>query len=87
VRNLEVDRDKRVEDLLELVQLTGLGGRFPRQVRGGGGRRGWGGPGRGAEDLLELVQLTGLGGGALPAPGEAGGARAVGRTGWRSRRG
>ncbi|KAI8473163.1 MAG: P-loop containing nucleoside triphosphate hydrolase protein [Monoraphidium minutum] len=35
VRRLDVDHDKRVGDLLELVQLTGLGGRFPRQLSGG----------------------------------------------------
>ena len=35
VRRLAVDKDKRVEDLLQLVQLTGLGGRFPRQLSGG----------------------------------------------------
>lgn len=33
MRNLDVDHAKRVEDLLELVQLTGLGSRYPRQVR------------------------------------------------------
>jgi ABC-type sulfate/molybdate transport systems ATPase subunit len=30
-----VDINKRVADLLELVQLTGLGDRFPRQLSGG----------------------------------------------------
>lgn len=35
VRNLSIDHDKRVADLLELVQLTGLGGRYPRQLSGG----------------------------------------------------
>lgn len=35
VRNLPVDHDKRVEDLLELVQLQGLGDRYPRQLSGG----------------------------------------------------
>lgn len=35
VRRLPVDHDKRVEDLLELVQLQGLGDRYPRQLSGG----------------------------------------------------
>jgi hypothetical protein len=35
VRKLAVDHDKRVADLLELVQLPGLGGRYPRQLSGG----------------------------------------------------
>jgi sulfate transport system ATP-binding protein len=35
VRNLKLDHDKRVADLLELVQLEGLGDRFPRQLSGG----------------------------------------------------
>eukprot|EP00878_Enallax_costatus_P020520 GHUV01021697.1.p1 GENE.GHUV01021697.1~~GHUV01021697.1.p1 ORF type:complete len:366 (+),score=89.08 GHUV01021697.1:1094-2191(+) len=35
VRKLAVDHDKRVADLLELVQLTGLGDRYPRQLSGG----------------------------------------------------
>ncbi|KIY93000.1 sulfate transport system ATP-binding protein [Monoraphidium neglectum] len=35
VRKLPVDINKRVADLLELVQLTGLGDRFPRQLSGG----------------------------------------------------
>ncbi|KAF8061958.1 cysA [Scenedesmus sp. PABB004] len=35
VRKLPVDHDKRVADLLELVQLTGLGDRYPRQLSGG----------------------------------------------------
>jgi ABC-type Fe3+/spermidine/putrescine transport system ATPase subunit len=41
VRNLAVDRDKRVGDLLELVQLTGLGARYPRQVSRGGVMGSW----------------------------------------------
>ncbi|WIA18185.1 hypothetical protein OEZ85_009658 [Tetradesmus obliquus] len=35
VRKLPVDHDKRAADLLELVQLTGLGDRYPRQLSGG----------------------------------------------------
>jgi sulfate transport system ATP-binding protein len=35
VRDLPIDRDKRVADLLQLVQLTGLGDRYPRQLSGG----------------------------------------------------
>eukprot|EP00775_Hariotina_reticulata_P001496 gene1496-1835_t len=35
VRKLDVDHEKRVGDLLELVQLTGLGDRYPRQLSGG----------------------------------------------------
>ncbi|PNH04887.1 Sulfate/thiosulfate import ATP-binding protein CysA, partial [Tetrabaena socialis] len=35
MRRLNVDRDKRVADLLALVQLQGLGDRFPRQLSGG----------------------------------------------------
>ena len=35
VRRLQVDHDKRVADLLGLVQLTGFGDRYPRQLSGG----------------------------------------------------
>lgn len=35
VRRLAVDKDKRVADLLALVQLQGLGDRYPRQLSGG----------------------------------------------------
>eukprot|EP00197_Chlamydomonas_leiostraca_P006496 CAMPEP_0202868934 /NCGR_PEP_ID=MMETSP1391-20130828/11421_1 /ASSEMBLY_ACC=CAM_ASM_000867 /TAXON_ID=1034604 /ORGANISM="Chlamydomonas leiostraca, Strain SAG 11-49" /LENGTH=379 /DNA_ID=CAMNT_0049549165 /DNA_START=294 /DNA_END=1432 /DNA_ORIENTATION=- len=35
MRKLTIDHDKRVADLLELVQLEGLGDRFPRQLSGG----------------------------------------------------
>lgn len=35
MRNLPIDHDKRCADLLELVQLTKLGDRFPRQLSGG----------------------------------------------------
>lgn len=35
MRKLSIDHDKRVADLLELVQLEGLGDRFPRQLSGG----------------------------------------------------
>jgi len=35
VRGLDIDKDKRVNDLLQLVQLTGLGSRYPRQLSGG----------------------------------------------------
>jgi len=35
VRNLPVDHDARARDLLELVQLTNLGDRYPRQLSGG----------------------------------------------------
>ncbi|GFR43378.1 hypothetical protein Agub_g4450 [Astrephomene gubernaculifera] len=35
VRKLAVDHDKRVQDLLALVQLQGLGDRYPRQLSGG----------------------------------------------------
>lgn len=35
VRGLKVDYDKRVADLLELVQLQGLGNRYPKQLSGG----------------------------------------------------
>uniref|UniRef100_A0A699ZS69 CysA-like protein n=1 Tax=Haematococcus lacustris TaxID=44745 RepID=A0A699ZS69_HAELA len=35
VRGLKIDHSKRVADLLELVQLEGLGDRFPRQLSGG----------------------------------------------------
>jgi len=35
VRKLKVDHTQRVNDLLELVQLEGLGDRFPKQLSGG----------------------------------------------------
>ena len=35
MRKLELDHNARVQDLLELVQLEGLGDRFPRQLSGG----------------------------------------------------
>lgn len=35
VRKLKVDHDKRVADLLQLVQLQGLGDRYPKQLSGG----------------------------------------------------
>jgi ABC-type sulfate/molybdate transport systems ATPase subunit len=35
VRKLNVDHGKRVQDLLALVQLQGLGDRYPRQLTGG----------------------------------------------------
>ncbi|KXZ52070.1 hypothetical protein GPECTOR_10g1093 [Gonium pectorale] len=35
VRKLKGDHDKRVQDLLALVQLQGLGDRYPRQLSGG----------------------------------------------------
>jgi ABC-type Fe3+/spermidine/putrescine transport system ATPase subunit len=35
MRKLPIDHDKRAADLLELVQLGGLGGRYPRQLSGG----------------------------------------------------
>ncbi|GIL85760.1 hypothetical protein Vretifemale_14228 [Volvox reticuliferus] len=35
VRKLNIDHDKRVQDLLALVQLQGLGDRYPRQLSGG----------------------------------------------------
>lgn len=35
VRKLKVDFDQRVADLLQLVQLDGLGDRYPRQLSGG----------------------------------------------------
>ncbi|PNW82098.1 hypothetical protein CHLRE_06g273750v5 [Chlamydomonas reinhardtii] len=35
VRKLNIDHDKRVAELLALVQLTGLGDRYPRQLSGG----------------------------------------------------
>lgn len=35
MRKLQIDHDQRVADLLELVQLEGLGDRFPKQLSGG----------------------------------------------------
>ncbi|KAG1677593.1 hypothetical protein FOA52_014491 [Chlamydomonas sp. UWO 241] len=35
VRNIQVDHAKRVDDLIQLVQLDGLGDRYPRQLSGG----------------------------------------------------
>ena len=35
MRKLNIDHDKRVAELLALVQLTGLGDRYPRQLSGG----------------------------------------------------
>ncbi|KAF5836512.1 P-loop containing nucleoside triphosphate hydrolase protein [Dunaliella salina] len=35
VRKLKIDHNQRVNDLLELVQLEGLGDRFPKQLSGG----------------------------------------------------
>jgi len=35
VRNLKIDHNQRAQDLLELVQLDGLGDRFPKQLSGG----------------------------------------------------
>jgi len=35
VRKLKIDHKQRVNDLLELVQLEGLGDRFPKQLSGG----------------------------------------------------
>ncbi|EFJ53215.1 hypothetical protein VOLCADRAFT_102820 [Volvox carteri f. nagariensis] len=35
VRKLNIDHDQRVQDLLALVQLQGLGDRYPRQLSGG----------------------------------------------------
>ena len=35
MRKLKGDHDQRVNDLLQLVQLQGLGDRFPRQLSGG----------------------------------------------------